>query len=146
MTTLDLGSVTYSYVHSLTRPSCHPMSCLPLHILLSCLRRGSSAHPVIICTCTSIPRKICPLPPLHQHHQNTTLPPLPYPHQACQISVAATPTLLPKYMLSWPSAAVPHPFYSVLFGEISVSAEIYKLLVYVIHFLSCSTKNGQKKR
>ena len=96
-TTLDLGSVTYCYVHLLARPtlpSCCPMSNLPHRILLSCLHTGSSAHPGDICTRPIIPIKIRPLPPLTCHCQILTLPPLSRPHHACQIPVASAPSLL----------------------------------------------------
>ena len=40
------------------------------------------------------------------HRQSPTLPLLPSPRHACHIPVAAAPTLLPKYLLAWSSAAV----------------------------------------
>ena len=67
----------------------------------------SSVHPGVTRPRPRIPIKLRPLPPLIQHHRSLTLPPLHRPHHACQISVAAAPMLLPKYILAWPSAAVP---------------------------------------
>ena len=47
------------------------------------------------------------LPSLTRHHHSLTLYLLPRPHHAFQIPFAATPMLLPKYLLARSSAAVP---------------------------------------
>ena len=108
LTTPDLGSVAYCYIHLLTYPalpSCRLMSCLPCCLLLSLIRTGSPAHPGFTRPCPSIPRKLRTLPPLTWHHQSLTLLPLPHLNHACHITVAAAPTMLPKSPLAWPSAA-----------------------------------------
>ena len=43
----------------------------------------------------------------HYHRPTPTL--IPRPHHSWQIPVAATTTLLPKYLLTWPSGVVWHP-------------------------------------
>ena len=46
---------------------------------------------------------------LTRYYHIPTLPLLPHPHCACHIPVAASPTLLSKYLLEWSSAVSPQP-------------------------------------
>ena len=110
--TLDLISVSYRYVQLLdpNHPPLLPSDVLPPHPYSSVLTLHS-----IICppgrhlSASHHTKKPVTLPSLTRHHQVPTLLLSPRPQHACHIPVAAAHTLLPKYLLAWSSAVVPHP-------------------------------------
>ena len=94
----------------------------PIHRRPPYRRTGSSSHLGVPRLCPSIPKNHCPArgPPLtwafpvsinspwihlirRFHSRNP--PPLPCPCHAWQIPVVVAPSLPPKYLLTWPSAA-----------------------------------------
>ena len=113
----DLGSVAYCYIaylfnrpYPLLQPSdvclrggIPLLPRLPRHGRLSCCRTGSSTHPGINRLCPSIPKQFTRLSPTRRFHIPTPSP-LPFPRHAFRITLAISPSLLPKPLLTWPSS------------------------------------------
>ena len=78
------------------------LTCLPIRQHFSCCCTGSSAHPGITHLCPKI--LITPHLPLACRFQIPNPPLFPRPRHACRILVAAAPLLLPKFLLTSPSA------------------------------------------
>ena len=93
-------------------PTSPPAIQCPIYpAFLFCLDSAKS-HPPTRASPVSIPsyqENPATIPSLNFYQQRPNLPILPHPHQAFQITVAASPTILPKYLLDGSLAAVPQP-------------------------------------